>query len=64
MAFNEALIEAVVSSLNKIPWIGSKLEAPFKELIAKQKAKLHRKAGATEVAVSIFLFKKQSFRVL
>merc|ERR1712001_633923 len=48
LAFNETLIETVVSSLNKIPGIGSKLEGPFKELLAKQKAKLHRKAGASE----------------
>merc|ERR1712183_41363 len=35
LAFNESLIAAVVSNLTKIPAIGSKLEAPFKELIAK-----------------------------
>ena len=54
LAFNESLIAAVVSNLTKIPAIGSKLEAPFKELIAKQKAKLHRKAGTPEVAVRRF----------
>jgi len=48
LAFNETLIETVVSTLVKIPGIGSKLEGPFKELLAKQKAKLHRKAGASE----------------
>jgi len=46
MAFNETLIAGMVSNLNRIPWLGSKLEAPFKDLLAKQKEKLHRKAGA------------------
>jgi len=48
LAFNETLIETVVSNLVKIPGVGSRLEGPFKELLAKQKAKLHRKAGASE----------------
>jgi len=48
LAFNETLIDIVVSNLVKIPGVGSKLEGPFKELLAKQKAKLHRKAGASE----------------
>merc|ERR1712004_188719 len=45
LAFNKELFEAVVSNLNRIPWLGAKLEAPFKELLAKQKEKLHQKAG-------------------
>jgi len=48
LAFNETLIDTVVSNLVKIPGVGSRLEGPFKELLAKQKAKLHRKAGASE----------------
>jgi len=48
LAFNETLIETAVSYLSKIPGVGSRLEGPFKELLAKQKAKLHRKAGASE----------------
>jgi len=48
LAFNETLIETVVSNLTKIPLVGSKLEGPFKELLAKQKSKLHRKAGTSE----------------
>ena len=55
LAFNETLIDIVVSNLTKIPAIGAKLEGPFKELIAKQKAKLHRKAGASEASVSTIL---------
>merc|ERR1712226_1788571 len=45
-AFNETLIEAAVSHIHRIPWIGGKLETPFKEFIAKQKDKLHRKSEA------------------
>merc|ERR1711899_157443 len=48
LAFNKTLIDTVVSNLVKIPGVGSRLEGPFKELLAKQKAKLHRKAGASE----------------
>merc|ERR1712110_1080729 len=39
LAFNETLIETAVSYLSKIPGVGSRLEGPFKELLAKQKAK-------------------------
>lgn len=46
MAFNETLVATVVSNINRIPWLGPKIEAPFKEFLAKQKEKLHRKAGS------------------
>lgn len=45
-AFNESLIESAVSKLHWIPVIGTQLEAPFKELLKKQKDNLHRQAGA------------------
>merc|ERR1712226_1109960 len=45
-AFNETLIAGAVSHIHRIPWIGKKLEAPFKEFLAKQKDKLHRKSEA------------------
>jgi membrane protein YqaA with SNARE-associated domain len=45
-AFNETLIAGAVSHIHRIPWIGQKLEAPFKEFLAKQKDKLHRKSEA------------------
>lgn len=41
MAFNENLINTAVTYLSQIPTLGPKLEGPFKELLAKQKAKLH-----------------------
>ena len=52
MAFNEKLVATVVSNINRIPWLGPKIEAPFKEFLAKQKEKLHRKAGSPVESVS------------
>ena len=52
-AFNESLIEAAVSHIHQIPWIGPKLEAPFKELLTKQKEKLHRKTENVADPVSV-----------
>jgi len=43
-AFNETLIEAAVSQIHRLPWIGNKLEVPLRELLNKQKEKLHRKS--------------------
>jgi len=51
-AFNENLVDAAVSHIHKVPWIGPKLEAPFKELLVKQKEKLHRKVGTEASSVS------------
>ena len=55
MAFNEKLVATVVSNINRIPWLGPKIEAPFKEFLAKQKEKLHRKAGSPVESVSTYL---------
>ena len=52
-AFNESLIKAAVSHIHQIPWIGPKLEAPFKELLTKQKEKLHRKTENVADHVSL-----------
>ena len=41
-----------MSHIHRIPWIGQKLEAPFKEFLAKQKDKLHRKSEAASSNVS------------
>lgn len=43
-AFNETLIEAAVSHIHMIPWVGKQLEMPFKEFLTKQKEKLHQKS--------------------
>jgi len=50
-AFNENLVAYAVSQIHRLPWIGSKLEGPFKELLEKQKEKLHRKLGTEEASV-------------
>ena len=52
-AFNETLIEAAVSHIHRIPWVGQKLEAPFKEFLVKQKEKLHRKSETAVDQVTI-----------
>jgi len=60
-AFNDTLIAGVISNLNRIPWLGAKLEAPFKELLAKQKEKLHQKAGTpteSEPSALSWIFEK------
>jgi len=46
LAFNEKLIAYVVSQLHNIPVVGAKLEGPFKQALALQKEKLHRKSGS------------------
>lgn len=61
LAFNERLIESALSNINLIPWLGAKLEGPFKELLAKQKQRLHRTAGApaaTDPGVLSWVFEK------
>merc|ERR1712226_541050 len=61
MAFNDTLIAGVISNLNRIPWLGAKLEAPVKELLAKQKDKLHHKAGTpaeSEPSALSWIFEK------
>jgi vacuole membrane protein 1 len=47
IAFNEPLVEAAVVMLAKVPYIGPKVQEPFKEFLAKQRSKLHRKIGTT-----------------
>lgn len=47
MAFNETLIAGAITQIHKIPVIGSKLEGPFKDFLAQQKKKLHRKVGSS-----------------
>ena len=51
-------ILGAVSNLNKIPVLGPKLEGPFKELLKKQKEKLHRKVGAPATSVSSFFIRR------
>ncbi|XP_046979552.1 vacuole membrane protein 1 isoform X1 [Schistocerca americana] len=46
IAFNETLVEKAVSMLAYVPYIGPKLQEPFKEYLVKQKLKLHRRSGS------------------
>ncbi|CAM1325785.1 VMP1 (predicted) [Pycnogonum litorale] len=46
IAFNEHHVEQVVNLLGYIPYVGIHLQSPFEELLKKQKASLHRKAGS------------------
>jgi len=41
-AFNEELVALAVAKLANVPLLGSQLEAPLRDFLAKQKEKLHR----------------------
>ncbi|KAH8039872.1 hypothetical protein HPB51_009128 [Rhipicephalus microplus] len=61
IAFNENHVELLLKMLRYIPYVGRFLQAPFKEFLAKQKAKLHRKVGshvAQEGSLLAWLFEK------
>uniref|UniRef100_A0A023G4V4 Putative vacuole membrane protein 1 n=1 Tax=Amblyomma triste TaxID=251400 RepID=A0A023G4V4_AMBTT len=61
IAFNENHVELLLKMLRYIPYVGRYLQAPFKEFLAKQKAKLHRKVGthvAQESSLLAWLFEK------
>lgn len=47
IAFNEDMVASAVHKIKYVPYIGKYLQAPFKEFLVKQKAKLHRKAGTS-----------------
>ena len=60
MAFNENLISTAVAYLSELPYVGKKLEEPFKELLRKQKEKLHQKSGsaaASSVRTDFLIFR-------
>lgn len=42
IAFNETLIEKALDLLAKIPFMGKRLQEPFKAFLQNQKARLHR----------------------
>lgn len=46
-AFNESLINMAVGYVSRLPVLGPKVEGPFKELLRKQKEKLHQKGAGT-----------------
>lgn len=50
IAFNETLIERAVDLLAGLPYLGHKLQEPFKAFLKNQKQRLHRRGGATGAA--------------
>ncbi|XP_033149512.1 vacuole membrane protein 1-like [Drosophila busckii] len=46
IGFNEPLIESAVDKLRLLPYLGPKLQQPFKRLLQDQKTRLHRKKGS------------------
>ncbi|XP_030023642.2 vacuole membrane protein 1 [Manduca sexta] len=47
VAFNETLVGQVLSWVERIPYIGPKLEAPLLEFLRNQKARLHKNDSST-----------------
>ncbi|XP_052738984.1 vacuole membrane protein 1 [Bicyclus anynana] len=47
IAFNETLVAQALAWVERIPYIGPKLEAPLLEFLRNQKARLHKKDSAT-----------------
>ncbi|KAH8276026.1 hypothetical protein KR018_012524 [Drosophila ironensis] len=50
IAFNETLIERAVDLLAALPYLGHKLQEPFKGFLQNQKMRLHRQRGGAESA--------------
>ncbi|CAK1541679.1 unnamed protein product [Leptosia nina] len=48
IAFNETLVGQVLQWVERVPYIGPKLEAPLLEFLRNQKAKLHKNAPPTD----------------
>jgi len=57
-AFNQHLMETSISFLVRIPFVGQKLEAPVRNLLAKQKEKLHGGASDQGGSVLSSIFEK------
>lgn len=55
LAFNEELLESAISFLHMIPYVGDNLETPVRDLLDKQKKKLHQKVGEDAVQQSNIL---------
>lgn len=43
IAFSEELVNALISSLGKIPWLGPKLQSPIQDVFTATKLRMHRK---------------------
>ncbi|CAH0696560.1 unnamed protein product [Spodoptera exigua] len=49
IAFNETLVGQVLSWVERIPYVGPKLEAPLLEFLRNQKARLHKNDSAAPI---------------
>lgn len=49
IAFNETLIKTALDWLLFVPWVGHKLQVPFKAFLEGQKLKLHKSGGSATV---------------
>jgi len=58
LAFNQQLVETSISFLVQIPVLGPKLEAPVRNILAKQKDKLHGGASESGGSILSFIFEK------
>jgi len=58
LAFNNQLMETVISLLVQIPVVGNKLEAPVRALLAKQKEKLRGGGGDSDGSILSSIFEK------
>ena len=41
LAFSEHYVDEYVALIGRVPFVGARLETPFKEMVGKQKAALH-----------------------
>merc|ERR1711992_216229 len=57
-AFNNQLMETLISLLVQIPVVGVKLESPVRSILAKQKEKLHGGGSGNEGSILSAIFEK------
>lgn len=58
LAFNNQLMETLISLLVQIPVVGGKLESPVRSILAKQKEKLHGGGSGNESSIISGIFEK------
>lgn len=60
IAFNEELLDKVISFLAYVPVVGNKFQEPLKQYLVEQKRKLHDKSSAVS---NLMLTNKDSYDV-
>merc|ERR1711994_232888 len=58
LAFNNQLVETLISLLVQIPGVGGILESPVRSILAKQKEKLHGGGGGNDSNILSSIFEK------